>query len=70
MFDKINKINNMYGGDFTVDVVEKKAPTDESISLLNDFQNKAFDNIVSHVQLETNDLKDIRWWSYPDRYSF
>lgn len=57
-------------GPSKIDVVEKKASTDASIALLNEFQNKAFDNIVSHVQLETNDLKDIRWWSYPDQYSF
>jgi len=53
-----------------IKVVEKKAPTDESIRLLNEFQQKAFDNVVACVQLSNNELKDITCWIYNDEYSF
>lgn len=53
-----------------IKVVEKKAPTDESIRLLNEFQQKAFDNIVACIQLSNNELKDITCWIYNDMYSF
>jgi len=53
-----------------IEVVEKKAPTDDSIRLLNEMQEKAFDNIIDHVQLSNNELKDIRCWIYPDQYSY
>jgi hypothetical protein len=37
-----------------VKVEEKKAPTDESIRLLNEMQEKAIDNIVSKIEVKDN----------------
>ena len=64
------KIDNSYRGPEEINVTEKKAPTDESIRLLNEFQQKAFDNIVECVQLSNNELTDAKYWIYPDHYSF
>jgi len=64
------KIDNSYKGPDKVSVTEKKAPTDESIRLLNEFQQKAFDNIVECVQLSNNELTDATYWIYPDYHSF
>lgn len=59
-----------YGGPSKIDVTEKRAPTDESVRLLNEMQQKAFDNVISCVQLNNNDLKDVTWWIYYDPYTF
>jgi len=64
------KIDNSYRGPSKMDVTEKRAPTDESVRLLNEMQQKAFDNVVSCIQLSNNQLKDITCWIYPDQYSF
>ena len=69
MFDTY-RIDNSYRSPSKIDVTEKRAPTDESVRLLNEMQQKAFDNIVSCVQLDNNELKDITWWIYPDYASF
>lgn len=37
-----------------VKVEEKKAPTDESIRLLNEMQEKALDNLISKVEVKNN----------------
>jgi hypothetical protein len=74
MFNKtcFNKtyVDNSYTSPSTVKVEEKKAPTDESIRLLNEFTEKALDNIISCKQLNTNELRDITWWTYYDTMSF
>lgn len=41
----------------TVNITEKKAPTDESIRLLNEFQDKATRNLVGAFMVESNILK-------------
>lgn len=41
----------------TINIHHHKAPTDESIRLLNEFQEKAFSNIVNHIKVETNLVK-------------
>jgi GH35 family endo-1,4-beta-xylanase len=64
------KTDNSYRGPDKISVTEKKAPTDESIRLLNEMQEKAFDNIVECVQLSNNELNDVTYWMYPDHYSF
>lgn len=38
----------------TLKVEEKKAPTDESIRLLNEFQEKALDNLIAKVEVKDN----------------
>lgn len=69
MFDTY-KIDNSHYSPSKIDVTEKRAPTDESVRLLNEMQQKAFDNVVSCVQLNNNDLKDVTWWIYHDPYTF
>lgn len=69
MFDTY-KIDNSHYSPSKIDVTEKRAPTDESVRLLNEMQKKAFDNVVSCVQLNNNDLKDVTLWIYHDPYTF
>lgn len=42
-----------------VNITEKKAPTDESVRLLNEMQEKAQRNIISTIRIEENCLKAI-----------
>jgi hypothetical protein len=66
-----NTYNYRSGDSYSrVHVTEKRAPTDESIRLLNEMQQKAFDNIISCVQLDNNELKDVTWWIYNDPHTF
>ena len=72
MFNKhiINDTHISYGGPSKIDVTEKRAPTDKSVELLNEMQQKAFDNLITCIKLEDNDLKDIMCWIYSDRCSW
>jgi len=72
MFNKTlnTYVSNSYGGPSKIDVTEKRAPTDESVRLLNEMQQKAFDNIVECVKLSNNELTDATYWIYPDYNSF
>ena len=70
MFDKKTYVDNSYRGPSEIKITEKKAPTDESIRLLNEMQQKSFDNVVECVQLSNNELNDITYWIYSDPYSF
>jgi len=72
MFNKSynTHVSNSYGGPSKIDVTERRAPTDESIRLLNEMQQKAFDNVVECVQLSNNELTDLTYWLYPDHHSF
>lgn len=69
MFNKYN-YDNSVNIDYPDTIVHKKAPTDESIRLLNEFQQKAFDNVVECVKLSNNELTDLVYWIYPDYHSF
>lgn len=42
-----------------VEVTEKKAPTDESVRLLNEMQEKARENIIHSINIDTNVLKAL-----------
>lgn len=42
-----------------VDITEHKAPTDESIRLLNEMQEKAKENILKTVYIDENSLKAV-----------
>lgn len=44
-----------------VNIKEKKAPTDESIRLLNEFQEKALRNQLCQFKLENNNL-NVNWF--------
>jgi len=70
MFNKTYITENKYGGPSKIDVTEKRAPTDDSVRLLNEMQEKAFNNIVECVQLSNNELNDVMYWLYPDYNSF
>ena len=56
---------SLFGGDqkhyhttnIMSNVVEKRAPTDESIAILKEMQEKTIDNIVSATTLESNGFK-------------
>jgi len=61
MFDKHYNIENRsYGGpsriDVTQTVTERKAPTDESIRLLNEFQAKAQQNFIDHIKVDMSNF--------------
>lgn len=40
-------------------VIEKKAPTDESIRLLNEFQEKARENLLQQILIDDNILRGV-----------
>jgi hypothetical protein len=42
-----------------VNITEKKAPTDESVRLLNNMQDKAQRNIIATIKIEENFLKAV-----------
>lgn len=48
-----------YTKEINVNVKEVKAPTDESVSLLNQLQEKAKENIIKSVKVEENHLNGI-----------
>jgi|AntAceMinimDraft_18_1070375.scaffolds.fasta_scaffold84314_2 hypothetical protein len=52
-------------------VVEKKAPTDESIRLLNEFQDKAELNVVRRISLDDNSVKGmgVFWMKSQESFS-
>lgn len=68
MFNK-TYIDNSYKGPSKIDVTEKRAPTDESVKLLKDFEEKAMSNIISSGRVEDNIL-NFKWYIYPDRVSW
>lgn len=43
----------------TVTITEKKAPTDQSIELLNEFQEKAKQNIIDTIIIDNNVMKAV-----------
>jgi len=56
MFDKIIRINPEIKVTENKTVIEKRAPTDDSIRLLNEMQESAFKNMLDSVNLKSNDL--------------
>jgi len=46
-----------YSKEVNVNVVEHKAPTDESVKLLNELQEKAMENIVHKLNIDDNFIK-------------
>lgn len=49
-----------------VNVTEYRAPTDESVKLLNEMQAKAYDNIIYHVIVKNNTYEAMVMVSYND----
>lgn len=47
-------------------IVHKNAPTVEAVRLLNEFQEAALRNIIDNGRVETNFIKDIKWWLHWD----
>ena len=45
-----------------INVTEKRAPTDESVRLLNEMQNDALDNILCKISNEKNN--EFKWEAY------
>lgn len=52
-----------------VNITEKKAPTDESIRLLNEMEEKAKKNIIATIKIEENFLKAIAIYHRDDYVS-
>lgn len=57
MFDNDYHYYNTTYQNKEISVTEKKAPTDESIKLLNEFQQKALDNVVAKFSTYNNILQ-------------
>jgi|ERR1700749_24993 len=49
----------------TIKVHEHKAPTDESIKMLEEMHEKAFQNIIAKVRVDDNLIKGECWLSSP-----
>jgi len=58
MFDKyyMREGNSTHTHKHNVNVQENKAPTDESIKILNEMQEKARMNLIKHFEIEDNSL--------------
>lgn len=56
MFDRLSTHHHSYGGPSRVDVnvTEKKAPTDESVRLLAEMQQKVIDNVLGQLKIDVN----------------
>lgn len=48
--------------DVTINVTEKRAPTEESVKLLDDFQNKALENLICKISNDENNT--FKWEGY------
>ena len=53
----------------TIDVIEHRAPTDESIKILREMEKEVLDNIISMGKIEDN-MFNIKWYIYPDKHSW
>lgn len=47
---------NRHNHDLDIDINVNRAPTDESIRLLNEFQEKAKDNIIKEIDIRDNEF--------------
>ena len=54
MFDTIHQVTKSATIPYEKTIIEKKAPTDKSIELLNEFQEKAENNILYSVAIKDN----------------
>lgn len=57
MFDKYTVTNSPSHTTSSVRVEEHRSPTDESIRLLNEMEEKALGNIVQRITVDDNNLK-------------
>ena len=64
MFDTYKSYNS-YGGPSKIDVTEKKAPTDDSVRLLSEFERKAEEKLLSVHKLDNNFFKSS-WFVMQD----
>lgn len=62
-------VTNNYEGNKTINVTEKRAPTDESVRLLNEMEAKALQNIVHKIVIDENHLKGVVVF-YKDEFMF
>jgi hypothetical protein len=67
MFDRYTIHRSSENKYVNVKHTEQRAPTDESIKLLNEFQEKALDNLVSQGRIENNSLH-VEWSIYSQPY--
>jgi hypothetical protein len=62
-------VDNSYRSPSNVEVIEKKAPTDESIKILKEFEQAAMDKIVAMGKVEDN-IINFKWYITFDPYAF
>lgn len=63
------KVYNTTNHPKTIEVKEHRAPTDESIKILREMEQKIMDNIVSMGKIEDN-VFNIKWYIFSDHYSW
>jgi hypothetical protein len=61
-------VDNSYRSPSKIEVTEKKAPTDESIKILKEFEQAAMDKIVAMGKVEDNVI-NFKWYITYDPYS-
>jgi len=57
-FNRVDKSVHNYSPS-RIDVHEHKAPTDESVKLLNEFEEKAKENIIAVYRIEENNINAV-----------
>lgn len=58
----ITKVDNRTIFPNTIEVIEKRAPTDDSVRLLNEMQDKAVSNIICKISNDRNNT--FKWEAY------
>jgi hypothetical protein len=61
-------VDNSYRSPSKIEVTENKAPTDESIKILKEFEKAAMDKIVAMGKVEDN-LINFKWYIINDPYA-
>lgn len=58
MFDSFSTHHHLHSGPSNVDVkvTEKRAPTDESVRLLAEMQQKVVDSVLGQMKIDVNDV--------------
>lgn len=63
------KVYNTTNHPKTIEVNEHRAPTDESIKILREMEEKVMNNIISMGKIEDN-IFNTKWYIFHDNYSW
>lgn len=59
MFDSVHESYQVGPSSIAVSVIERRAPTDESVRLLKEFEDKAREKVVESMRLTNNTIESV-----------